>query len=160
MTMFLKILFVLLLASHNSFSQAASVIKFPELETIMASDKGDIRVINFWATWCGPCVKELPEFEKLKQKHPIGLEVFLVSLDFVEKVDRVNSFITTQKLKSTVLLLDEIDYDSWINRVDESWSGAIPATLFINTKTGKRKLVAKELQLDDLEKIIAEIKKN
>lgn len=150
------VLLLFCLLSFSTQAQEAEVIKFGRLEELM-SKKGDkITVINFWATWCGPCVKELPYFETLAAEND-NVEVFLISLDFAEKLDRVNTFIHKKNLKSPVLLLDEIDYNSWIDKVDESWGGAIPATLVINTATGKRKFVESELKEGELEKLIQEI---
>jgi hypothetical protein len=61
-------------------------------------------------------------------------------------------------MKAEVLLLDEIDYNSWIDKVDKRWGGAIPATLVINQKTGKRKFIDKELAEGQLEELISELK--
>ncbi len=89
-------------------------------------------VINFWATWCAPCVKELPYFEKLKTEYADkNVEVLLVSLDFPKQVEKkLIPFINKKKLKSEVVLLDDINEDVWIKAIDETWSGALPATLF------------------------------
>jgi len=92
------------------------------------------------------------------QNDPL-VKVTLINLDFVDKLATVNAFINRKSMKSEVLLLDEIDYDSWIDKVDKSWGGAIPATLFINHKTGQRKFVDRELKEGDLERVILELKK-
>ena len=152
----LVLLFVILFA-QETFAQTARIIKFDELEKIIHTKSDQVQVINFWATWCGPCVKELPIFENLSAEKRANLNITLINLDFADKLDKVNSFISRKNMKSTVLLLDEIDYDSWIDKVDESWGGAIPATLVINPKTGQRKFVEKELSDDELELLIAEV---
>lgn len=146
----------LLFFSVYAFSQKAEVIKFDQLNDLIRQPGKNIRVINFWATWCGPCVKELPYIDSLGVSND-QVDVHLISLDFADKLDRVNVFIDKKNVQSPVLLLDEIDYNSWIDKVDKSWSGAIPATLIINPVTGKRKLVEKELQKGDLEQLIAEL---
>ena len=85
------------------------------------------------------------------------LDVTLISLDFVDEVDKkVIPFVTKRDLKSRIVLLDEIDYNSWIDTVDPSWSGAIPATLIVNPNTGQRKFVEKELEKGDLEEMLKE----
>jgi thiol-disulfide isomerase/thioredoxin len=152
----LTLLFAIFFA-QETFGQTARVIKFDELEKIIHSGSDQVQVINFWATWCGPCVKELPVFEKLSAEKKTNVKVTLINLDFADKLDKVNSFISRKNLKSTVLLLDEIDYNAWIDKVDESWGGAIPATLVINPKTGQRKFVEKELSDGELENLIAEV---
>lgn len=121
------------------------------------SDK--IQVINFWATWCAPCVKELPLFEKLHAESPPNVQVTLVSMDMDLDPDpeKVYKFINRKNIRSRVLLLDEQNANSWINKVDKNWSGALPATIVINHKTGQRKFVEKELHEGELENIIKAI---
>ena len=143
-------------ASLVSYAQKATVIKFEVVQKILESQNDEIQIINFWATWCGPCVKELPLFENLGKINP-NIRVTLISLDFAEEFEKVNAFIKRKKMTSTVLLLDEVDYNKWIDRVDRTWSGAIPATLIINSRTGKRKFVEKELVEGDLQKLINEV---
>jgi thiol-disulfide isomerase/thioredoxin len=147
---------LLCLLGEVAFCQTAEVVKFETLKKIIEVPSGNIQVINFWATWCAPCVKELPYFEALNA-NKLNVSVTLVNLDFAEKIDKVNAFINRKALKSKVLLLDEIDYNSWIDKVDKSWSGAIPATLIINPSNGKRKFVESSLQEGDLEKLIKEV---
>jgi thiol-disulfide isomerase/thioredoxin len=145
-----------ILSAQIVFAQA-EVIKFDHLEKIIGTPSDKIQVINFWATWCAPCVKELPLFEKLQEERPDQVNVTLINLDYADKLDRVRSFVARKKMKAEVLLLDEIDYNTWIDKVDKSWSGAIPATLIIFPKTGHRKFVEKELVEGDLEKLIMEV---
>ena len=108
------------------------IVKIDQLEEIIDNNSAELKVVNFWATWCGPCVKELPHFEEIDQRS--NVTVNLVSLDFIQDLDRVEKFIIKKKLKSRTLLLDESDYDSYMPRIAESWSGAIPATLMIDTE--------------------------
>jgi len=90
-------------------------------------------VVNFWATWCKPCVKELPIFEQVHTEHAKEpLKVVLVSLDFPDKVnDLVVPFIEKKGLQSEVVLLNDDDSNRWIPLVSENWSGAIPATVVV-----------------------------
>lgn len=143
---------------YLSQAQVKAVIKFNQLEKLMAPETDSLVVINFWATWCAPCVKELPLLEKFQLENP-AIKVTLINLDFADKIDKVKTFVTRKKMQSEVYLLDEIDYNSWIDKVDKGWGGAIPATLIINPKTGRRKFVEKELQAGELEGLISEISK-
>jgi len=90
-------------------------------------------VINFWATWCAPCVKELPYFEKLNQKYTDKkVKVILVSQDFSKQLEKkLKPFLEKNKLQSEVLVLIDPDANSWIDKVNPAWSGAIPATVII-----------------------------
>ena len=153
-----KLVFLCLLTlSICSYAQQAEVIKFDRLRSLLEEKGEKVQVINFWATWCAPCVKELPLFEALTARNEPTIRVTLVSLDFADEIKKVNSFISRRKIRSEVLLLDEIDYNSWIDRVEETWGGAIPATLFINQRTGQRKFVDRELKDGELEEIIVSL---
>ncbi|MBN8576308.1 MAG: TlpA family protein disulfide reductase [Cytophagales bacterium] len=152
------ILFVILFSSAAS-AQGIRQIKLNDLQQLIAAKSERIQVINFWATWCAPCVKEIPLFEKLKLDNT-GVEVTLVSMDFDLDPNpaKVERFVTRKNLKSTVVILAETDPNAWIDKIDKEWSGALPATLIINTQTGKRRLVQRELHEGDLEKLINEVR--
>ena len=110
------------------------VYSYKELKPLLEQKEDKVYVVNFWATWCAPCVKELPAFEKLKSVYAAkGVEVLLVSLDFQKQIyKRVIPFIAKKNLQSKVVLLDNGKDDSWFKSIDSSWSGAIPATLIYN----------------------------
>jgi len=136
-------------------SQRLEIIKFNGLEEIMTRKTDKVEVINFWATWCAPCIKELPYFEELNVSQGDNYQVTLVSLDFADEFEKkVKSFVEKRGLQSDIVLLDEIDYNAWIDKVDPSWSGAIPATLIIDHNSGKRKFVEKELEEGELQELI------
>lgn len=148
-------IFSLIYNAQHAAAQV-NVVKFSELDSFIASHEGhEVKVINFWATWCAPCIKELPYFELLKEKYPDDqLDVLLVSLDFAEHIERVNKFLDRKNISTKVWLLDESDANSYIDKIDNRWSGAIPMTLLINPATGKRIFLEKELTNDELEQHI------
>jgi thiol-disulfide isomerase/thioredoxin len=153
------LLVVFLLTAGIALAKAqevVEVIKFDRLHEIIESKSSQIQVINFWATWCAPCVKELPFFEALNSNDP-SVKVTLINLDYADRLDKVKQYVSRKNMKADVLLLDEIDYNSWIDKVDRRWGGAIPATLVINSLTGERKFVDGELGEGDLERIISEV---
>jgi thiol-disulfide isomerase/thioredoxin len=153
---FTTVVVALILCSlQGAIAQKAIVVKFDALQKILDTKSDQIQVINFWATWCAPCVKELPLLEKINAQKNLNTKITLINLDYADKLAKVNEFIVLKNIQSDVLLLDEIDYNSWIDKVDKSWSGAIPATLIINPKTGKRKFVEKQLMEGELENLIA-----
>ena len=110
------------------------VYNYKELKPLLEQKGDKIYVVNFWATWCAPCVKELPAFEKLNSVYAAkGVEVLLVSLDFPkQKEKKLIPFIVRKNLHSKVVMLDDINEDVWIKAIDSSWSGAIPATIIYN----------------------------
>ncbi len=155
-----KLLLIILftVSIQQTRAQQIRVIKFPELQEIIHSSSSSIQVINFWATWCAPCVKELPLFEKLNAENKESIKITLINLDFADKLDRVKAFVDRKKMTADILLLDEIDYNQWIDKVDKHWGGAIPATLVINPQNGKRKFIERELEEGELEMLIEEVK--
>jgi thiol-disulfide isomerase/thioredoxin len=139
-------------------SAQADPIKLKDLQQIINKPSDKVQVINFWATWCAPCVREIPLFEKLNQNNS-NVDVTLVSMDYDldPNPEKVYRFISRKNLKSKVLILAESNPNNWIDKIDKNWSGALPATLIVNTKTGKRKFLEKELKEGELEKIIDEV---
>ncbi len=133
-------LLVAVLLGVNSQAQNVPVINVDHLESRLENGADTTFVVNFWATWCGPCVKELPFFETLGANNSAAkFKVLLVTMDFVENLEsKVIPFIAKKEIKSAVLLLDEGNPNEWIPRVSEKWSGAIPATIFVNTQKKTR----------------------
>lgn len=113
------------------------LLDFTQFENYLYKEDNKTYVINFWATWCKPCVDELPAFEKLKSEYQDkNVEVLLVSLDFSNHLEtKVIPFINTKKIRSEVVILDDPDQNTWIPKVSEDWSGAIPATLIYNSNS-------------------------
>lgn len=155
---FLIILFTIGL-SCLAVAQNIPVINLDQLETRLNNGSDTTYVINFWATWCGPCVKELPYFEKIgSDRANQNFRVLLVTLDFAENLDsKVLPFIRKKQIKSKVLLLDESNPNKWIPRVSEEWSGAIPATLFINKQKKTRHFHEGSFEEDELEALLTQI---
>jgi thiol-disulfide isomerase/thioredoxin len=156
-----KLLSVLLftVCANVAIAQKAELVTLDKLKSIIESKEEVIQVINFWATWCAPCVKEMPLFEKLSQERR-EINVIFVSMDIDLDPDqeKVNKFITRKKIQSRVIILNQRDPNSWIDTIDKSWSGAIPATLIVNNANGKRKFIEHELHPGDLEKLIDEVR--
>ncbi|WP_192822118.1 TlpA disulfide reductase family protein [Rufibacter sp. LB8] len=134
-------------------TKKVQAVKLPALQRYLSSTSDTTYIINFWATWCKPCIEELPAFEALQQQNAgKPVQVVLVSLDFVKDLDKkVIPFVNRHKLKSTVFLLDEPDQNAWIEKIEPSWSGAIPATLFVNNARKQRFFTEKPLTLEQLQ---------
>lgn len=148
---FLKTTFLLLLLSSLSgFSQNVKLLNINQLQERIKNGKDSTYVVNFWATWCAPCIKELPHFEKLATEHKSEkLAVLLINLDFKSKLEsNVIPFVKRKNLKNEVFLLNESNPQEFIDRIDPNWSGSIPATLFI--KNEKRKFIETEFTYEQL----------
>ncbi len=122
---------------------------FAEIAPIFQEQTDTTYVINFWATWCKPCVKELPYFEALHDKFSgEKLKVILVSLDFKKDIEpKLIPFVEEHKLRSNVMALTDHKYNEWIDKVDPEWGGAIPVTVVYNSE--KREFVGESFADQD-----------
>jgi len=124
--------------------------EFDEFEKFLNIKDDQIYVINFWATWCMPCVEELPYFETINAtyKHK-GVNVILVSLDKKKEIEsRLFPFIEKNDIRSQVIVLNSVNPNKWIDSVDPNWSGAIPITIIYNKN--KREFYEKTFTLEEL----------
>jgi thiol-disulfide isomerase/thioredoxin len=135
--------------------QEVKKIKITDLEKIIAESKTPL-IINFWATFCKPCMEEIPHFQKLGKKYEKnGVKILLVSLDMKDDFpEKVKVFIKNKKITTPVAWLDETNADYFCPKIDNTWSGAIPATLFINNRNSYRKFTEEPLSEKQLEKEI------
>jgi thiol-disulfide isomerase/thioredoxin len=118
-------------------------------------------IFNFWAAICKPCVEEIPYFQQAVKKYDsAGVRLVLISLDLPEAYPKqIASFAAKHKFTAPIKFLNETNADVFCPAVDSSWSGVIPASLFINNKTGYRKFFEEQLSKEKLEKEIQEMLK-
>lgn len=140
-------------------AQHVRLVKWPELEAVINGKNDSTTVLNFWATWCKPCVAELPHFESIRKSHFSNKPVrFLyISLDFAEDKSRLEAFAARKLPGASVWLLDETDYNKWIEKVNPGWSGALPATLVFHPFTNIRIFAEGELHEEKLLSIIHKV---
>ena len=131
---------------------------FAGLEYYLKQKNDTTYVVNFWATWCVPCIEELPQFEKINANYKKNkIKVILVSLDMVKMIKpKLLPFINQKQIKSQVLVLRDPDADAWIPKVDSTWTGAIPATVIYNSEM--RTFYERSFTYDELEKEISNFK--
>lgn len=133
------------------------VVRLADLEQRFAAGSDTVYVVNFWATWCKPCVAELPHFDKLSRSvKGQAVRVLLVSLDDPDELtSKVEPFIRRKGYSADVVLLDEAKPHEWIDKVDATWSGAIPATWLVHQKSGRRQFHEREFDYNTLEAIVS-----
>jgi thiol-disulfide isomerase/thioredoxin len=129
---------------------------FADIEHLFSTESDSVYVVNFWATWCKPCVAELPYFEKLNEEYRgKKMKMLLVSLDFKRQIDsKLKPFIIKRELKPEVVALIDSNSNDWIPKVSPMWSGAIPATLIFNKD--KRGFYEQSFEYEELEKTLKE----
>ena len=148
-----------LLNFSQSNGQSLREIDSDALEALSSNINDTTYVVNFWATWCSPCVKEIGYFEELHRQYAsTNTKVILVSLDFPNQIERrVMPFLKEKDITAEVLLVTDLDYNSWIDRVDPTWSGSLPATLIYNRE--QRMFLEKEVSQDELFSYVTQITK-
>lgn len=135
----------------NSENEALEIYDFNGFEHFLNRKDDKVHVVNFWATWCAPCIKEMPYFEKLNANYKDkNVEVLLVSLDFPFQYEKkLKPFIKERNLQSRVVALDDPDMNTWMPKVDEAWTGAIPITIIYNKD--KRQFYERSFTYEQLE---------
>lgn len=152
---------IFLLTTAICFSQEVKSVKITDIEKIIAESKTPL-IVNMWATWCKPCIEELPYFLEEVNNYNASkgsmdsLQLLLVSLDFEFAFpDGIKKFADKRKINVPIVWLNETNADYFCPKIDAKWSGAIPASLFINKKTGYRNFIEEQISHDQLK---AEIK--
>ena len=131
-------LFLIVLVSCKSEPKLEDIVlevhDFDSFEKYLYLEDDKTYIVNFWATWCAPCVKELPHFEELYHDYKDkNVELLLVSLDFPNQYEsKLKPFMIKHKIKGKVLCLDDEAMNVWIPKVNEEWDGGLPATVIYN----------------------------
>ncbi|NNC33256.1 MAG: TlpA family protein disulfide reductase [Croceitalea sp.] len=127
-------------ADSNQTQKTNTTVNFPiydyeGIEPLLNKADGKTYIVNFWATWCKPCIEELPFLEKVyAEQKSNGVELVLVSLDMPTMWEkRLVPFVKKNDLKGKVVILDDPNMNEWIPKIDEDWGGGIPATLIYNS---------------------------
>jgi thiol-disulfide isomerase/thioredoxin len=142
-----KLLFILFTVCSLQSLQAQEIrkLKIDQLMKMIDTASTPL-VINFFATWCGPCIREIPWFEKHIAASNKKVKLLLVSIDFADDYPRaITMFIKKQAFKSQVVWLNETDADIFCPPVDKSWDGAIPVTLMVNNSKKYRQFYGQQL---------------
>ncbi|UKJ05888.1 TlpA family protein disulfide reductase [Solitalea lacus] len=152
--------FIILLQTCFASAQQVKPVKVNELNQRISGGKDTTFVINFWATWCAPCVKEIPHFAELQKEFKTEkLKVILVSMDFKSKLESiVIPFVQQKNIPLEIFLLDEKDQGVAIDKIDPTWSGALPATLIVNNSKSVRNFYERDFTYDELKHTYLTIK--
>ena len=143
-----------LLISFTAKEHQPRVLSFDDFEPHLKYNNDTLYLVNFWATWCAPCVEEIPAFERINREYKDRkVKVLLVSLDFPKRIENsLMPFLEKNDIRTEVLVLDDPDANSWINRVHPDWSGALPATVIYSKE--KRDFYERSFTYDELKSIV------
>ncbi|MEY8758306.1 thioredoxin domain-containing protein [Chryseobacterium tongliaoense] len=134
----INILFLIIGFTAFKGQTTISPIKYEALEKRIQQENDKLLVVNFWATTCAPCVKELPHFMEVNNQYAGNpkFKMILVSLDRMVDKERVLKFIKNKNLTAEIILLDDIKrMNTWIPRFEKNWDGNIPVTIFYKNGT-------------------------
>jgi thiol-disulfide isomerase/thioredoxin len=139
----MRILLLTLLYLGGQFiakAQELKVINKSDLVALINSKSDTVYVINFWATWCKPCIEELPVFEKINKDFTgQKVKIILISNDFKKQIKpKLKPFLLDKNIQSEVWWMSETDPNIWINLVEPNWEGSLPATLIFKGSENKR----------------------
>ncbi|RAW03501.1 redoxin [Pseudochryseolinea flava] len=127
-----------------------------QLSTLLKNEGQNYKLINVWATWCGPCVTEFPEFVNMNRMYRNReFELITISMDNLEKKTNALNFLTRKQASMKNFIFNGNKY-AFIEALDKNWQGALPYTLFI--APGGKIIYGKPGLIDALElkKIIVE----
>lgn len=111
---------------------ALEMIDETGVKELLANKGEKLRLINIWATWCGPCVVEFPEFMTINRMYRgRDFEFVSISADSPEKKDKVLKFLQGKGASNKNYLFSAEDKYKLIEAVDPAWQGALPYTILV-----------------------------
>ncbi len=149
--------FLMLTAGTGSAADLRPVDETGYAKAVAAS-KGKVLLVNFWATYCVPCRKEMPQLVALAAKYKAkGLDFITVTADEPEQMKEAAAFLDKNKVPAPAYAKQARDDDKFINMVDAKWSGALPATFLYDRSGRKASAFFGELKFAELEAAVRKL---
>lgn len=149
---------LLLLAALALPAQPLAKINETGYAKMIASHKGKVLLVDFWATWCVPCRKEMPELVKLEAKLKAkGLALVTISADDLDNEPAAREFLAKSGVKSIGYLKAPKDDDAFVKGIDAKWSGELPALLLYDKAGKKVKMWKGEAAMAEIETAVAKL---
>jgi thiol-disulfide isomerase/thioredoxin len=158
LVLFVFTFLIMVSTSSYNYAQHIQKVSIKQVDSIIKNSTAPL-VVNFWATFCVPCIEEMPHFKKAQKAYAAkGVQFLLVSLDVDSEYPLgIARFIKKQKINMPVVWLDETDPNYYMPFIHKDWQGTVPVTLFINNKTAVKNFVANKLSKKQLENNIKSI---
>lgn len=116
--------------------KTVEMVTFDQLSKVLNNTGDELIVCNFWATWCKPCIEEMPFFDRLQDEfEEDDVRVIFVSIDKPEDKEKVTTFVRQKQVRSEVMQINEANskLKSWFPTIKQNWTGDLPATIFLQT---------------------------
>jgi thiol-disulfide isomerase/thioredoxin len=150
-----KLLFLVFFFSFAATASSQSIPKWKMDQVVKEFSKSNdtVYVVNFWATFCKPCIEEIPDFIRIVKKYEKQkVKLMLVSLDLPGFYPaKIAAFAKKNNYTADIIWLNETNADIFCPMIDKKWSGAIPSTIIVNNKTGYRKFTEDQISPADFE---------
>ena len=158
----MKCLLVFVFVLFTSCLATAQPIPTMSIDEVIkrTSSRDTTYIINFWATWCAPCVEELPVFNKLQKRYADKpIKVLLVSLDFKQDYPlKLNTFLQRKSVLPDVIWLSDTNPNVFVPKIDNTWEGSIPATVVVRPATGDKIFIEGQVTEKQITGIIERMK--
>jgi thiol-disulfide isomerase/thioredoxin len=146
--------FLFVIGSTSAQNTLPSV-KIGDIVAELQKQDDTTRVVNLWATWCAPCVKELPHFIAEQQaSKDKKLKIILLAVE--DKKATVEAFIKRKNYTANFAFLDETDANKWIPQINPDWEGEIPVTLVVNNAKKIKHFHSGDLTAEALKELITQ----
>lgn len=159
-----KLSFIIAFSGLALFTQAQSIpkVKMDDVVKRFSAPNDTIYVVNFWATFCKPCVAEIPDFIKITDKYKAQkVKLILVSLDLPSYYPaKIAGFAKKHGFNASILWLNETNADHFCPMIDPKWSGAIPSTIMVKAKTGHKQFFEEEMNAAKFEQELKNVMSN
>jgi len=136
--------------SLSAHGETIETVTASEIEALVNDNDGKVVVVNFWATWCPPCLREFPDIiEVYNRYNSEGLEVMAVSMNEADEIEDIEEFLQNFEPPFPIYRAATID-ETFYEGVVESWFGEMPMTLIFDTAGNSVHIHKKPLTYDEL----------